>query len=222
MKIKKVSLFLVVICSLILSGCGQAGVDQSGTMEQDRKQEQVQNESFSGSLKELLGLGKKVECSWQFEDPESKVSTSGLVWVDGNRSRSEIRVEGTGESDMNMIQVSDGEISYMWNQGQKSGSKFNIAEMEKIGKEMETDQTDQDENYQNKAQSNWEKMYNYKCKAWRVDESKFSIPTDVEFTDMVEQMQQMQEQTENMKQNMAGVCNMLPEPQKSECEESLK
>ena len=213
MKIKMIPLLAIVVSSLVLSGCLKQ-TNQVMETEQEQEQTGEQGESFNGSLKEMLGLGKKVECSWQFDDPEGKSSSTGTVWVDGDRSRSEVsvKVEGEEGTDMDMISISDGKMNYMWSRGQKTGSKFDIAEMEKLSQEMKVDQSD---NYQNQAQSDWEKMYDYKCKAWRVDESKFLVPTDVEFTNMMEQM-------ETIKQNMAGVCDNLPEPQKSQCQESLQ
>jgi len=219
MKIKMIPLLAIVVSSLVLSGCLKQVGQVQETGQQNEGQEQVANEdSFSGSLKELLGLGKKVKCSWQFRDPEGNGVSEGVVWVDGNRSRSEISIE-TGEDDMAMdlIQISDGKMSYMWNRGEKNGSKFDIAEMEKLNQEMQQENGET----QNQAETNWEKMYDYKCRAWRVDESKFTVPSDVEFTDMMAQMNQAQEQLKTTKENMAGVCDSLPEPAKSQCQESL-
>lgn len=217
MKIKMIPLLAIVVSSLVLSGCLKQ-TNQVMETEQEQEQTGEQGESFNGSLKEMLGLGKKVECSWRFDDVEGKSSSTGTVWVDGDRSRSEIsvKVEGEEGTDMDMISISDGKMNYMWSRGQKTGSKFDIGEMEKLGQEMQQENS-QD---QNQAQSNWEKMYDYKCKAWRVDESKFLVPTDVEFTDMAQQMRQVQEQTENMNQNMRSACDYLPEPEKSQCQQS--
>lgn len=214
MKIKKVSVLLLVVSLVVLSGCTkkQEGVNET---KQEQKQEQTNGESFSGSLKQLLGMGKKVVCSFEYKDPEGKSLTSGTVYIDGVRNRSEIKIkaegdEGNEELNMNVISISDGKTGYMWNDGQKTGTKFDIAEMEKTGEEAR----EQNQNQQD-IQKNFEEKYDYKCKDWRVDESKFNVPTDVEFVDMMEQVKQM-------KEGLADVCNQLPEPQKSQCLESMK
>lgn len=215
MKVNRFPLLIVLLSSVVLASC-LPKQNQELVQTQDQVQ---QEEGVNQSLKDLMGSGKNLECSWEFEDPEGKGRTTGLVYIAGNRSRSEVRVrvEGEGEelANMDLISINDGEMGYMWNEGQTTGSKYNIAEMEKLGEEMSQGQ----ENItQNQTQNDWENIYNYECKNWRVDESKFSVPTNVEFTDMMAQMQQMQEQTENMK----GVCDDLPEPQKSQCLEAME
>lgn len=218
MKINKSFLMIVLVSSLVLSGClPKSNVETVGN------QEQAQGETFSGSLKDLMGMGKSVSCSWEYTDDQDGAKTTGVVYVDGKRSRSEIKVrvndEGAELVNMDMISINDGEMGYMWNEGQTTGFKYNIAEMEKMGEEM---QEGQNGGGQNQILNGWENIYNYECKNWRVDESKFSVPSNVEFTDMMAQMQQMQEQTENMKEDMKGVCDNLPEPQKSQCLEALE
>jgi len=216
MKVNRFPLLIVLLSSVVLTSCLPK---QNQELVQTQDQVQQEDEAVNQSLKDLMGSGKNLECSWEFEDPEGKGRTTGLVYIAGNRSRSEVRVrvEGEGEelANMDLISINDGEMGYMWNEGQTTGSKYNIAEMEKLGEEMSQGQ----ENItQNQTQNDWENIYNYECKNWRVDESKFSVPTNVEFTDMMAQMQQMQEQTENMK----GVCDDLPEPQKSQCLEAME
>jgi len=216
MKVNRFPLLIVLLSSVVLTSCLPK---QNQELVQTQDQEQEEEGAVNQSLKDLMGSGKNLECSWEFEDPEGKGRTTGLVYIAGNRSRSEVRVrvEGEGEelANMDLISINDGEMGYMWNEGQTTGSKYNIAEMEKLGEEMSQGQ----ENItQNQTQNDWENIYNYECKNWRVDESKFSVPTNVEFTDMMAQMQQMQEQTENMK----GVCDDLPEPQKSQCLEAME
>ena len=216
MKVNRFPLLIVLLSSVVLTSCLPK---QNQELVQTQDQEQEEEGAVNQSLKDLMGSGKNLECSWEFEDPEGKGRTTGLVYVAGNRSRSEVRVrvEGEGEelANMDLISINDGEMGYMWNEGQTTGSKYNIAEMEKLGEEMSQGQ----ENItQNQTQNDWENIYNYQCKNRRVDESKFSVPTNVEFTDMMAQMQQMQEQTENMK----GVCDDLPEPQKSQCLEAME
>lgn len=223
MKINKLSLLVVlVVCSVVLTSCVPKLKKEE--IVESQKQEQSDEETFNGSLKQLIGAGKTAECSFQFNNPDGNGATTGLVYVDGVRSRSEIRVRAEGREEtntinMDLISVSDGEMAYMWDEGQKTGTKYNIAEMEKLGKEMQEGQENTD---QNQVQKNWEEMYDYRCKKWRVDESKFNIPTDIEFTDMMEQMKQAQEQMEDLKQSMQGVCDNLPEPQKSQCIDAME
>ena len=206
-----------MVCVISLFGCTNKETIQ---IEDKPNQEQTVDgdESFNGSLKELMGMGKKVECSWQTNDEEGNAS-EGKVYVDGNRSKSEIRVKG--EEEMVIMSLTDGKMGYMWNDINRTGSKYDIAEMEKMGQEMERDIPEETAETDN-IDTNWEEKMNYVCKPWKVDEAVFAIPTDIVFADLGAQLKQSQEMMEGMKESLAGVCDSLPEPQKSQCLESME
>lgn len=207
---------IIVVCVISLFGCTKKEAVQT---ENKANQEQAVNgESFNGSLKELVGMGKKIECSWQTNDEEGNAS-EGKIYVDGNRSKSEIRVRG--EEEMVIMSLTDGKMGYMWNDINRTGSKYDIAEMEKMGQVMEGDMSKETTETSN-VDTNWEEKMNYVCKPWKVDETVFAIPTDIEFTDLGVQLKQSQEMMEGMKESLAGVCDSLPEPQKSQCLESME
>jgi hypothetical protein len=207
---KYFSLTLLFVCSaFLLSACTKAGVSQPA--QEKTGNTQMEREQLKGSIKDLLGLGKNVECRWRYEDEESKME--GVAWVSGKRTRTEMKID-TSQGEMNSYFLSDGQMAYSWGD-MMPALKFNLADFEDEG--TEDTEAGRGANYES-----WDKEYDYECSNWSVDESKFAVPSGIEFADMGKQVQQMQEQVEEMSQNMKGLCESMPEPQKAECLKSLE
>ncbi len=215
-KTKYGSILILLVCSVILVGCTKQNQPVN-----DQNQVQSQEETVVGSLKDLLGMGKKLECSWEYVDEEGQSKMTGVLWTDGVRSRTQTSTETAGQV-YAMNFVTDGVNGYMWEEGKPQGFKYALNEMETEPEAVEEEEVEEegDQNLKYVDKSMFEN-YNYQCKGWMVDEAKFSVPTEVEFVDMMAQVQQMQESMEQVQDSLAGVCNSLPEPQKSQCLESM-
>ncbi len=198
------SISLLVLSSFVLSACGKEQANTSGGSGSNKSNDV--SDMFKGSVKDLLGVGKKVRCDWKVEEGEMKMS--GVVWVDGERSRTEMAVS-TPEGEMVTNFLSDGEYTYSWGAGDQ-GWKFKVSDFEGEVEDSEVEEG-------NAQFKDWNKEYEYDCKKWVVEGDKFKLPDGIEFVDMGEQVKQMQEQAEDMQKNMKGLCDSLPEPQKTEC-----
>lgn len=222
---KKIILPLVLVVLLLVGGgfliirnrnqlkeIGSSSVDQV-VQEEQPGEENV----FTGSLKSLLGLGRSVKCTWSVEDEGTTME--GTVYVSGQKTRTETRTQNQ-EMDMTMYFLSDNNIAYSWNKGQTQGYKFGLDDFEDP---QDIEEAEADTQIQaNQYQEAWNNQYEYQCENWQVDNSIFEVPGNVVFTDMAEQAKQMQQQAEEMKQGMQGMCDALPEPQKTECLKSLE
>ena len=211
-KIKYSSAFILLICSVVLVSCTKQ--DQQ---VQEQNQIQNQEETVVGSLKDLLGMGKKFECTWEYIDEENQSKMSGVLWTDGTRSRTQTSTETNGQI-YAMNFVTDATDGYMWEEGKTQGFKYALNEMKS---EPEAVEEDGGQNLEYVDKSMFEN-YNYQCKGWVVDETKFSVPAEVEFVDMMAQVQQIQQNMNQVQEGLEGVCNSLPEPQKSQCLESMR
>ena len=78
-------------------------------------------------------------------------------------------------------------------------------------------QDETDEDYSQGEADKIKEQMNYKCRPWIPDNSKFVVPTDIEFKDMTEMMQGFQEtmpnidmgeMEENVKKANAQLCEM--------------
>lgn len=208
-----ISIFLFTI--LIFSGCTkQAQLDENNQVMNEPQQKDDQKDIFKGNLKGLVGLGKKVKCTWSGEKGES-----GVVYTDGKRSRFEghnldsLMPEEAGAEAMNslnsMYTIDDGEYIYTWSDNSKKGMK--------LASEDPTDEETQ-ENEMNETDEKYNPAmdydYQYKCENWNIDEKMFVPPSDIVFDDLNKMMGQT-------KSDMSAVCNMLQGEAKEECLGSL-
>ena len=122
------------------------------------------------SLRSLLGLGQSTKCT--FSNTVADVSSSGTIYLgaDGDmRGEFESKVGTQAAVSSNMI-VKDG-VTFTW-----SGTQ---------GVKMTTAGAGADANAQAQANKyvDMDAQMDYDCSAWTRDESKFTVPTGVNFVD---------------------------------------
>ena len=177
-------ILLLIVSVFVLSACSHKTTPVVPDQEESGGVVDKQD-SVKGSIKDLLGLGKNLECVWEIEDEGTKMS--GVAWVSGKKTRTEMKMS-TPDGEMESYFLSDGEMAYSWG-STGSGFKFKLSDFEEEAEEADFEEGEgQFENFN--------KEYEYKCKPWSVDQSKFVVPAGIEFADMGEQMKQMQEQAE--------------------------
>ena len=125
------------------------------------------------SLRSLLGLGQSTKCT--FSNTVADVSSSGTIYLgaDGDmRGEFESKVGTQAAVSSNMI-VKDG-VTFTW-----SGTQ---------GVKMTTAGADASAQAQANKYVDMDAQMDYDCSAWTRDESKFTIPTGVNFVDLESMM----------------------------------
>lgn len=182
MKTKLVTTLVVLSFSLLLSACTKQQPQTVGKVESNT--EAQENFSKKSTLKSLLGMGKSLTCTYSSVDEQSKFQIKGTTYISGNKFAQE--VETTDPTDAKKVvrsnMISDGEFVYTWSPDKKdSGMKIKaIKPEEKTDGTVKTDVASSEENMN--------KEYDMNCSPWSVDQSKFTIPSDVKFTDLSEIM----------------------------------
>ena len=163
--------------------------DNAATQADSASQSEESSASFEGvgSFTSLLGLGKNIRCEFAFSDEDG--SGSGVGHFAGERMRVDSTQTFEGETtDVHMI--NDGTNVYTWTVNgkeafaikmpvtQMEGSAYAYADMPN---EAEQDMISSDQEV------------SYDCDRWRVDESTFVPPANVEFTDMQAMFEKMME-----------------------------
>lgn len=227
---KKITLStFLIISTFVLAGCNknpdQALKTEKEVPTQQASQEETTQEKtgskhdFVGSLKDLVGMGKAQKCTW-----ESQKEGRGVVYVSGDKTRSEVTLKLLAGDDApqikQMMSISDGEYAYSWDPQAKTGMKIKLDDQkidsETASKMKEADYMSDSENIDSensKYEETMAKDYQYQCEAWKADESKFIPPTDIKFTDMNAMVQQTKQNAGKMKE----VCNMLSGADKEKC-----
>lgn len=188
---KKAVFPLVIFFAILLSACTtKAPVGTENQAGENKPVETETEQSQSSSLRELLALGKNQKCTvttTSADDDGTKTDTVGTIYISGKKMAQEVSVTSTDKEipKINMRMISDGSYVYTWNTDTKNqGMKMKFEETQAEDKTPDTNNT------QAKG-VNMDEKYDMKCTGWVVDNSKFAIPADVQFTDLSEMLKNL-------------------------------
>ncbi len=193
---KRVIISLVMVAMVFgLSGCFKKKPVAAPKQEEQK--------TVYNSLSAWVKSGKGIEC--KIDSPEGGDITIqikdkmmrmvGFPYVDMNNP--------SAEPNMNGVMLTVGDWTYMW--AGNSGTKFNAKRMQELAGEFGEDQETLN------SQEDWEEMIKgwedddvgYKCEEKRLSEGAFTVPGNVEFSDLTAMMEgfanmgkQLQEQQE--------------------------
>lgn len=196
-------LVLVLVASFALTGC----FGKKETSKTVNGLQVKENNSLMGWLKK----GKAVECTLNDENGEMKISTKG----------DKVKIEGVPYmfASMNGGQIDPGEMPkgtsltvgdmmYTWS-GDK-GIKMDIKKMEETASDMaekagiEEEPESPGEDWEDQVGA-WEAMgLDYDCKEVNLSDNAFTPPSDVTFTDLNEQMDNMQKAADDFLNKMGS------------------
>jgi len=180
-------LSLLVIATLLLSACGKEKVNEGMDVNKEANQTEVNEKK---SLKELLGLGTAQKCTYEINQ-DGQV-TKGEILIKGEKFRQNTEIT-SNEGMMKVYSISDGQYFYSWNDAIKgSGSKMKIEAVE----------TTPEENTQKQENVNWEEKLDYKCNPATLTDADLALPTDIEFVDLSEMMNNLQNMSPEELQNL--------------------
>lgn len=191
---------LIVLISLLLTACTANKTGQKGTSGESKNSNTVavepneEEEISDASILDLAKLGKNVKCTYNSNEEET--SMEGVVYVAGNKTRSDMKIKSEEGTEMDSSSITDSEWMYMWSSETDQGTKMNLKEMEALASKYENDNgsgEESDNQYKDQTQK-----VDYKCRPWIVDNSKFDIPTNINFIDMNEMMKGLLEMSERI------------------------
>lgn len=186
------------------------GVTSEGSMTEE-------NSTKMSTLRDLMGLGTSQTCT--FTDPQSK--STGTIYVGGGKARADVDIVLESQPEYISHMVNDSEAVYVWQEGQTTGFKTTLADIGEISENSEVPAEDKTVNVDNQIE--------YECHGWSVDQSKFELPSDVEFTDMSTMMKDamkqagdvMESQNEDVKAQQCSVCDSLSGDAQTSCKQAL-
>lgn len=133
-----------------------------------------------GSLGDLHALGKRITCTYSYSDNRG-TSGSGVAYFDRERMRMESTLTDSGVvSETNII--NDGTSLYTWSVGDEGTFAFKMP-----AGETHANVAPQQGRAHTKTLN---EEVEYECSDWRVDESMFVPPQNIEFMDMETMMQE--------------------------------
>ncbi len=189
---------LSLIAAVGLSGCfgpfKKEAREENKTASQAEDAEtfeiaEDQEESFFGSMQDLINRGKSLKCAYKAEESDGGESEV-IMYISGGKVRTEAEVNIDGGKTIKSDMIIDNDWMYMWNSFTPDGVKADTRKMPK-GEDV----TDSDVN---KDMADLAKEMDYKCHVWIPDNSKFKIPADIQFNDITKMMSGMAEGLEGM------------------------
>jgi len=117
------------------------------------------------SLRDLLALGRDQTCT--FNDASGN---SGSVYMGGAKVRGDFTTMVNSQPQASHMLV-DGQTVYVWMDGQAQGFKVSFDAVADLGSSTSNQSVDLDQ------------KVDYQCSDWAVDDSKFSLPSGVIFSD---------------------------------------
>lgn len=177
MAIKKSFIIIpaVVLATVFLSGCGSKSSETGKTQE---------GSSIVGSLKEAVGLGKKMTCT------SKDASGDTTAYIDGKKYKSV-----TATSEGTMVAIFTGEDFYGWNEKTKEGFKMTKACTDELSKdvpESAEEAAEAEDDFITTEDIVEEGGFdNDNCKE-TTEKVDFNIPSDVKFIDQCEFIKTLQ------------------------------
>jgi hypothetical protein len=188
MKNQKVMVGIGVAVGIIV--LGGIVVSQSGKTTVKNQQVEVTTNNAKMSISDLMGRGENVKCTYEVTSIETGTNLA-TMYLAGKK----VRMETNGSQ-----MLSDGSYTYIWSDKDKTGIKMPIDSA-----------NDSSNKWQGQAQYvDPEQKMDYKCEGWKVDESMFVVPVNVQFSDF-SQMQKTQ----------CASCDYLSGEQKTSCKKAL-
>jgi hypothetical protein len=215
---QKRSLGLIVfllIATFLISGCGKKADKQSAIVnnavnnqnqEQNSNPNQNQantqsnttvNPSGLYSVNELFAMNRPMKCTWKESATEDKDVTN-IIYINGKKFYQDVTMGDLGHSFM----IYDGEYLYIWNDFNDAASKMKDTKAT-TGIESKKDSAGLDQ------------KKDFICENWVADNSFFIPPTDKNFKDVTEEMNQAVQEMgngglEKSKQQACDLCRNAP------------
>ncbi len=190
---KIITIFTLLLTVAFLAGCGKK-VDQTKNENKATVASQEEQGGVISSIKDAMGLGKKMKCTYTVKTEEG--TDTYITYVDGEKYKSESEFDGKMQ-----LSVFDGEIIYSWNNKDKDGTKMSMKCLEDLNKPSENNNSDIPESIETPEES-FDDATDVKCED--ISSVDFTIPSDVVFKDQCEEMRKLIESLSNFK-------NQLPE-----------
>lgn len=206
---KKIILIILVVGVLLAGGWyfttqkGSSPVSKPGS---DTTQNVSDDDTYSGTLQKILGLGKSLKCTWSMEGAE------GTSWIKNKNVYTEISAQGYESR-----AIMKDNCMWAWAEGQAQGVKTCYESTEEMYEELDkSEQQAQPDAGQSTEEVAIPSDVEYNCQPASIADSQFDPPADVNFLDMdelvpqtTEDMQDMSE--EDMQELQDKMQEMLPE-----------
>lgn len=189
--------------AVIIAGSGYLLFSNSNDSEGTGEAMNQQAPEESGTFASMMASGKNLECSFEYNDGGTNVS-SGVVYMTkgAKQIRGDFNFQQSGLGAMDVYLIRNDGYNYIWGTSLPQGIKSKITAEDGIKLFDTTEGPGVAENT------------TFYCENWNVDQSKFALPSGVEFMDLSAQVEAATGASTGsmggMKDVQCAACNQLP------------
>jgi hypothetical protein len=200
---------IVAAVILLLGAGGLYFLNQNKSQTNtDKTVSPTETKSQASSLLDILNLGKNQRCT--FTTTTDKNSTEGTFYIADKKMRGDIKTTANGKTE-EISMIRDGDTNYMWGTSLKMGIKMKL-NIEDLAKDSKTTGQFVDPN----------QKFDYKCMPWTTDNSLFTPPSNVKFTELPTSMMPKTTGTQTAPSNKGYLCDGITDPTtKAACVNSM-
>lgn len=215
----KIHLFASLFAAVLLAGCtsSPSATNPSPQITPSPVVEVQTDQKISGTFSDLLAQGTK-QCTYEYTD--ENVVSKGTIYLHQGKMFGETNAAVENDSYTANILLADNQL-YSWDPSTKQGVKMDYNKLKELSQALPSASSQSPTN----NLPDLEQQYEYDCQNWNVDNSKFNVPSDVNFIDLAAQTEQLQKLQNklpsNMPTNACNVCDQLLGEQKNECRKAL-
>lgn len=145
-------------------------------MERFGSEEVLTDRELNTTIPDIVGRGQNLECDWKLPGNATPLN-KGKLWTTANKGRSSVTADISGMS-MEAHALYQSNVVYSWTYvaGQKVGMKFSEATLREQSNALTAEERQQAEQIRSNMIMS--------CKTWIPDETKFTLPSDIEFQEI--------------------------------------
>jgi hypothetical protein len=205
-KVITIIVLIVVVVGIIIFSTKGGDNQPNSEMTEQNQEMNSGDDSFFGSTKDLIMMGKNVTCDFSRQDENGNIE--GTVYVSNQKVRGDFNMTDSSGNNFQTSVINDTEFGYTWGSSPFGSMAIKFA-VDEPGTFTEDATANQEQTF------NPDEEMNYKCRSWNVDDSKFVPPSDIQFTDFSQQMQQIGD-------SQCSACEQIPdETAKTQCLQAL-
>lgn len=222
---KNILITVIIVVLVIVAGGSFMFLKRSQTKPQTLGEKTTNTSDASGkkSAGDLVSSGSSLKCTFSQKETES----SGTLYLNGPKHQRTDTLSQIGGKSIQGHIIYDGEYTYMWTEwtekdGRKivTGNKSASKELNNIADQIQSQSQGQTDNQAQFIE--WNKKNGIDCSPWVVDDSKFVLPTGVEFVDYTSMMEKSKSNTTQNPNSACSVCDSYPTEAQAQCKTTLK
>ncbi|GEM_PF-1559752 len=198
---------IVGIILVALIGAGVFGIMQmkkNPTPNTTNTTSSAGNESIKSSIQGLLTSGQSKTCKISYPDQAG----SGTVYVTDKRMRTDFSMKDAKNMDMTSHMIIDETYAYIWTDSAPQGTKIKIETFKQVPG-------------QSTQAADITKQVDMQCSPWTVDNSKITVPSNIQFTDLSTAVKGAQTTTTPIN-NIQSSCAQMTDPAaKAVCQKAV-